>query len=87
MALAPRIVLVHRRTEYQELLARHATKGQAEFYLTSRGRSIDEVKARHDVLDACIALVSQSLPEETRQARVERSDLDRYAFAPEDIVV
>ncbi len=87
MALAPRIVLVHRRTEYAELLARHATRGQAEFYLTSRGRSIDEVKARHDELDACIALVSQSLPDETRQARVERSDLDRYAFAPEDIVV
>ncbi|MBX3100287.1 MAG: NAD(+)/NADH kinase [Salinibacterium sp.] len=87
MTLAPRIVLVHRRTEYAELLDRHATRGQAEFFLSSRGRSITEVKQRHDELEASLALVSRSLPEDTRQARVERSDLDRYAFAPEDIVV
>ncbi len=87
MALAPRVVIVHRRTEYSELLDRHATRGQAEFFLASRGRSIDEVKARHDQLEASIALVSRSLADDTRQGRVERSDLDRYAFAPEDIIV
>jgi len=78
VALAPRVVLVHRRTEYTELLARHATRGQAEFFLASRGRSITEVKDRHDSLEASLALVSRSLPEDVRQARVERSDLDRY---------
>ena len=87
MALAPRVVIVHRRTEYSELLDRHATRGQAEFFLASRGRSIEEVKARHDQLEASIALVSRSLADDTRQGRVERSDLDRYAFAPEDIIV
>ncbi len=87
MALAPRIVLVHRRTEYSELLNRHATRGQAEFFLASRGRSITEVKARHDELEASLSLVSQSLPDDMRQARVERADLDRYSFSPEDIIV
>lgn len=87
MALAPRVVLVHRRTEYTELLARHATRGQAEFFLESRGRSIDEVKARHDTLEASLTLVARSVPDEVRQARVERSDLDRYVFSPEDIIV
>lgn len=87
MALAPRVVLVHRRTEYTELLARHATRGQAEFFLASRGRSIDDVKARHDSLQVSLALVSGSLPDDVRQARVERGDLDRYVFSPEDIIV
>lgn len=87
MALAPRVVLVHRRTEYTELLARHATRGQAEFFLATRGRSIDEVKARHDVLESSLTLVAGSVPEDIRQARVERSDLDRYVFSPEDIIV
>lgn len=87
MALAPRVVLVHRRTEYTELLARHATRGQAEFFLASRGRSITEVKDRHDSLEGSLALVSHSLPEDVRQARVERSDLDRYVFSPEDVIV
>ena len=38
-------------------------------------------------MEASLALVARSLPDDTRQARVERSDLDRYAFAPEDIIV
>ncbi len=87
MPLAPRVVLVHRRTEYTELLARHATRGQAEFFLDSRGRSIVDVKERHDQLEAALALVSRSLPHDARQARVERSDLDRYVFSPEDLIV
>ena len=32
----PRLVIVHRRTELQELLDRHATRGQAEFFLRTR---------------------------------------------------
>lgn len=87
MALPARVVLVHRRSEYQELLARHATYGQAEFFLRSRGRSIEQVITRHEAIEAAMQLVSSSLPPDVRQARVERSDLDRYLFAPEDIVV
>lgn len=87
MALAPRVVLVHRRTEYTELLARHATRGQAEFFLESRGRSIDEVIARHESMQSSIARVSAAIPEGVRQARVERGDLDRYVFSPEDVIV
>jgi len=82
MALAPRVVLVHRQTEYSELLARHSTVGQAEFYLRERGRSIEDVRERHEVVQAALSAVSTSLPESLRQARVERSDLDRYPFSP-----
>lgn len=87
MALAPRAVVVHRRTEYTELLARHATRGQAEFFLAARGRSIVDVKERHDVLEAALATVTAAFPEGVRRARVERSDLDRYVFSPEDVIV
>jgi len=87
VTLAPRVVLVHRRTEYTELLARHATRGQAEFFLKSRGRSIGEVKDRHDLLEASLAAVTGAIPDDARRARVERTDLDRYVFAPEDIIV
>ena len=87
MALPARVVFVHRRSEYEELLDRHATFGQAEFFLSSRGRSIGDVVARHEAIEAALHLVSTSLPADVRQARVERGDLDRYLFAPEDIVV
>lgn len=87
MSLAPRAVLVRRTSEYEELLARHGTHGQAAFFLSSRGRSIDEVLLRHERLRQALAQVAAAVPLRWRQAQVERADLDRFLFAPEDVVV
>ncbi|MFD5764868.1 hypothetical protein ACFWIN_03465 [Streptomyces sp. NPDC127049] len=87
MSLAPRAVLVHRRTEYEELLARHGTHGQAAFFLAARGRSADEVRERHERTRRALAAVAGAVPLTWRQTRVERADLDRFLFGPEDVVV
>ncbi|WP_411080245.1 hypothetical protein [Streptomyces sp. cmx-18-6] len=87
MSLAPRAVLVHRRTEYEELLARHGTHGQAAFFLSSRGRSIDGVARRHERTQQALRDVAAAVPLTWRSSRVERADLDRFLFAPEDVVV
>ncbi|MFD0370059.1 hypothetical protein [Streptomyces sp. NPDC127114] len=87
MSLAPRAVLVHRTTEYEELLARHGTHGQAAFQLAARGRSMAEVRERHERNRRALAEVSAAVPLRWRQARVERADLDRFLFGPEDVVV
>ncbi|MGW6984074.1 hypothetical protein ACWGE1_32310 [Streptomyces sp. NPDC054932] len=87
MSLAPRAVIVHRRTEYEELLARHGTHGQAAFFLSSRGRSIDEVLRRHEGTRQALREVAAAVPLTWRSSRVERADLDRFLFAPEDVVV
>jgi hypothetical protein len=87
MTLAPRIVTVHRRTELDELLSRHGTRGQAEFFLASRGRSIDEVDERHGALKEALATVAHAIPLDWRRADVERADLDRFLFAPDDVIV
>ncbi|MGW4276029.1 hypothetical protein ACWEGQ_27570 [Streptomyces seoulensis] len=87
MSLAPRAVLVHRRTEYEELLARHGTHGQAAFFLAGRGRSVDEVLRRHERTQQALRDVSSAVPLTWRSSRVERADLDRFLFAPEDVVV
>ncbi|WKX13292.1 NAD(+)/NADH kinase [Streptomyces sp. NL15-2K] len=87
MSLAPRVVLVHRTTEYEELVARHGTHGQAAFFLSSRGRDIAELAERHRRTRRALAEVTAAVPLTWRQARVERADLDRFLFAPEDVVV
>ncbi|KOV69380.1 inorganic polyphosphate kinase [Streptomyces sp. MMG1121] len=79
--------MVHRTTEYEELVARHGTHGQAAFFLASRGRDIEEVAARHRRARAALAEVISAVPLTWRQAQVERGDLDRFLFAPEDVVV
>ena len=87
MALAPRAVVVHRRTEYDELLAHHGTRGQAEFFLRTRGRDIAEVDARHAAIQRSLQTVSTAIPSDWRRATVERADLARFLFAPDDVVV
>jgi len=82
-----RAVVVYRRTELDELTARHATRGQLEFFLASRGRSLGDVQQRHDkFVDARRHLID-GIPEDWAIAEVEREDVSRFLFAPEDIVV
>ncbi|WP_125775465.1 hypothetical protein [Antribacter gilvus] len=87
MALRRRAVLVHRRTELDELLDRHATRGQAEFFLRTRGRTLADVQTRHDAVAAARRAVVAAVPTDWALAEVERADLDRFLFAPEDVVV
>ncbi|MEV5607440.1 hypothetical protein [Streptomyces sp. NPDC052225] len=87
MSLAPRAVVVHRTTEYEELLARHGTHGQAAFFLAARGRAVDEVAERHHRARRALAETAAAIPLSWRRAQVERADLDRFLFAEQDVVV
>lgn len=87
MTLAPRVVLVHRRTELEELLQRHGTRGQAAFFLASRNRSIEEVVARQEAVRDAITAVSSAIPPDWRRGVLERADLPRFLFEPGDIIV
>ncbi len=87
MTLSPRAVVVHRRTELDELLARHGTRGAADFFLRTRERSISEVQGRHDAVKGALADVSAAVPTDWRRGTVERADLDRFLFEPDDVIV
>ena len=85
--LTPRVVLVTRASAYQELVARHGTHEQGRFFLEARGLSIEPLLKRHERLDTALRVVTQGIPETWRRARVSRTDLDRFVFEPEDLVV
>jgi NAD kinase len=87
MSLPPRAVIVHRRTELDELLARHATRQQAAFFLRTRGQDIDEIETRAAAQRAAVAAVAAAIPVDWRRGQVERADLDRFLFEPEDVVI
>lgn len=87
MTLTPRVVVVHRRTEYDELVARHGTRGQAAFFLRGRGRDLSELEERHWQTSSAIAQVTKAVPVDWRRGAVERSDVSRFLFAPDDVVV
>jgi hypothetical protein len=87
MALAPRVVVVHRRTELDDLVARHGTRGQASFFLQTRGRTLADVETSHTAVHDALTTVAAAIPLDWRRGTVERSDLGRFSFAPEDIIV
>lgn len=87
MSLLPRAVVVHRTSERDEMVARHGTRQQAAWFLETRGRALAELDERHDALATALATVAGAVPTDWRRATVERADLDRFAFGPENVVV
>ncbi|TXL60666.1 NAD(+)/NADH kinase [Aeromicrobium terrae] len=85
--MTPRVVVVRRTTEYEELIARHATVGQAAFFLESRGQSLDPLVDRHERTQSALDAVARAIPVDWRRAAVERAELNRFVFGPDDIVV
>lgn len=83
----PRVVVVTRPTDLEELVARHGTRGQARFYLEQRDQRIEEVEARHRAREEVLARVSQAIPLRWRRSRIGRADLSRFVWEPEDLVV
>lgn len=85
--VAPRVVVVTRPTEYEALLARHGTREQARFFLGQRGRGLGELDERHRRREAALGAVSAAIPGRWRRARIDRADLSRFVFGPEDVAV
>jgi hypothetical protein len=87
MGLAPRAVLVHRRTEYDELLARYGTRGQAAFVLGTRGRDLREVEQRREAQQSALAEAAAAVPTDWRRGLLEREDVARFLFGDDDVLV
>lgn len=86
-ALTPRAVFVTRETDYELLIARHATRGQARFFLESRGQGLAEIETRHARFQDALTRARAAVPGEWRQTLVRRADLDRFLFGPDDVVI
>lgn len=85
--VSPRAVFVTRESDYQLLLARHATREQARFFLEKRGQRIETLEERDRQLAGTLGAARAAVPDDWRQALVARADLDRFLFGPEDVVV
>jgi len=85
--LAPRVVVVSRRSELDELLPRHGTRAAAAYFLRQRGRDLDEVTRRHAAQRSALTEVGAAIPADWRRGQVDRDDLPRFLFGPEDIVI
>jgi hypothetical protein len=86
-APVPRAVVVTRASELDALVARHGTRAQARFFLDRRGRDLAALERRHALREAALEAVSRAIPISWRRVRIDRADLARFVFEPEDLVV
>jgi len=86
-ARVPRVVLVTRPTELERLVSRHGTRTQAQFFLETHGQSMADVEARHATFERALATALGAIPLQWRRSRIDRADLDRFLFEPDDLVV
>jgi NAD kinase len=82
-----KIVVVTQKTALEELVERHNTREQAQFYLEHMGLSFAEYQAAHDQYHASLALLRANLPLKMGSQWIERSFLPNFLFDPWDIVV
>lgn len=84
-----RVVVVHRLTERQDIVRAAGTWGQAQFGAKLRGvsSSLAKVQYQHDQTEQALQTVSAAIPSSWRRGSVERADLDRFLFEPDDIIV
>ncbi len=86
-SLSPRVVILTRQSEYDSLLAEHGTRGQVDFFLKTRGQTVADIESAHVKQIAAVETAKRMVPAEWSMAQLSRSDLDRFLFGPNDIVV
>ncbi len=81
-------VLVTQKTRLDELLERHNTRAQAEFYVTHMGLDFADYAREHDTYAAAVGRVRRALEALVPRVQVvERSLLATFTFRPRDFVV
>ena len=82
-----KLVLVSRKTRLQGLKEKHCTLGQAKFYIEHLGERFDDYVAEDAMYGESLKVVLMALKQMGRVQLLERSMLDTYLFAPDDVVV
>lgn len=83
----PRLVFVTRKTRLVQLQEARGTLGQVAFFLASQGQALDPYVAEDTQQQAALQQIMATLPLQQRRAAIDRADLSRFLFAPDDVVV
>jgi NAD kinase len=82
-----RIVLVTRRTRFEELIAKFNTAAQAKFYIEHLGADFSEYETEHLHYQQELQATEAVLARQGKVSRIERAFLPNYLFRPDDTVV
>lgn len=81
------VIVVTRKTELDELVARFATTSQARFYLEHAGRDFAPIEAAHERYYETVGAIRRSIPRALKTQTLDRSLLPQYLFGESDLVI
>ncbi len=87
MALAPKLVIVTRRTALDELLVRFGTRDRARFYLERGGGDLAGYEAAHQAEHAARERLRAAVPAGVRTQWLDRELLPTFTFGRDDRIV
>ena len=82
-----KIVVIKRATPFEELLRRHATTSQVQFYLESRGESYQYYLSTHHDYQQGLRQTMAGIPTTIRSQVVDKEQIATFHFSEKDAVV
>jgi NAD kinase len=81
------VIIVTRKTELDDLVARFNTRAQARFYLEQAGHSFQRIESAHEKHQQVLTKVRQAVPAGIKSQLIDRELVPRFTFGEEDLVV
>ncbi len=81
------VIIVTRKTELDDLVARFNTKAQAKFYLEQAGHSFERIAVAHEKHQRVLKKVRQAVPGTIKSQVIDRELVPRFTFGDADLVV
>lgn len=87
MASYENIIIVTRKTELDDLVARFNTRAQAKFYLEQAGHAFEPIELAHETHQAVIAKVRRAVPNGIKSQVIQRDIVPQFTFGEDDLVI
>ena len=81
------VIIVTRKTELDDLVARFNTKAQARFYLEQAGQSFERIEIAHEKHQQVLTKVRRAVPSGFKSQLIDRELVPRFTFGEADLVV
>ena len=81
------IIIVTRKTELDDLVARFNTRARAKFYLEQAGQAFDPIQIAHETHQAVVAKVKRAIPIAVKSQIIHRDIVPQFTFGEDDLVI
>jgi len=81
------VIIVTRKTELDDLVARFNTQAQAKFYLEHAGQSFEQIQAAHEKHRQVLTNVRKAVPGNIKSQLIDRELVPRFTFGNADLVI